>query len=53
LCLQNKRLDRIMGKKKMTVEEAGRKGGKRTLQRHGVEHFRSIGRKPKGRKKSG
>jgi len=29
---------------RMTVEEAGRRGGKRTLARHGPEFFERIGR---------
>jgi hypothetical protein len=29
----------------MTVQEAGRRGGKATLQNQGSEHFKKIGRK--------
>jgi general stress protein YciG len=29
----------------MTVQEAGRRGGYRTLQNQGVKHFKKIGRK--------
>lgn len=38
--------------KKITVQEAGRRGGKSTLDRHGVEHFRKIGKKPKKKKEA-
>jgi len=34
-------------KKKLTVQEAGKRGGNRTLELHGVEHFRAMGKKPK------
>ena len=27
----------------MTVQEAGRRGGKKTLERHGLEHYHEIG----------
>jgi len=37
-------------KKKLSVQEAGRRGGKRTLERHGIEHFRELGKKPKKKK---
>jgi general stress protein YciG len=32
-------------KKKMTKAEAGRRGGKRTLEKHGPEHFKKLGEK--------
>ena len=31
--------------KKMTKAEAGRKGGRMTKKRHGVQHYRTIGKK--------
>ena len=30
---------------KLSVAEAGRRGGRRTLERYGHDHFRTIGRK--------
>ena len=33
------------GKGKMSVEEAGRRGGQRTSETHGEEFYREIGRK--------
>lgn len=36
--------------KKTTVQEAGRKGGLRTLERHGPQHFREIGKRRKGKR---
>ena len=39
-----------MVKKKMTVAEAGRKGGLRTLKLHGAEHFKKIAKKPRRKK---
>jgi general stress protein YciG len=34
-----------LGKKALTVAEAGRRGGNRTMQTHGPEFFAEIGRK--------
>lgn len=33
------------GESKPSVAEAGRRGGRKTLERHGHEHFRAIGKK--------
>jgi general stress protein YciG len=38
-------LERDEKKGKMTVEEAGRKGGQKTAKTHGEEFYREIGRK--------
>jgi len=35
----------------VTVHEAGRRGGLRTLERHGVNHFKFIAKKPRRRRK--
>lgn len=40
----------MKNKKKISVQEAGRRGGKSTLERHGVEHFRELGKRPKKKK---
>jgi general stress protein YciG len=34
-----------MSKRRITVAEAGRRGGHATLQNQGLEHFKKIGRK--------
>lgn len=34
-----------VNKRRITVSEAGRRGGIATLQKQGIEHFKKIGRK--------
>lgn len=38
-------LDAVSEHSRLTVQEAGRLGGRTTLERHGVEHYREAGKK--------
>jgi len=43
--MSNKQTEPAAEKRPLTVREAGRKGGAVTASRHGVDHYRAIGKK--------